>query len=553
MWFETPGHLEVVDDRLKIAGKDVQTLAEEFGTPLYVCNVSRVVANYRRVETVFAQWAGDTPTKVYYAMKANGAGDIIKRLNDINAHIEVASVGELKFLLENNVDPKRIFFTGIGFGLDNVKFIAECGATINIDSFSQLELFRPFAPLAISIRFNPGITTGYNEKLEMSGNRLGAGKLGIHRDRIIEAFELAESYGLKPTGLHQHIGSNYFGNNLYNFFEATKTTLDVALQLSQKGFNIASLNLGGGIGVRNAERMTEFPLELYCKGIWDKIRQSGLNFKMVSIEPGRYIVADSCILLSSVNMVEEKAGINYIGLDSGFNLYNHRFLYGIEPEIFNVSRIAEEKISSYCVSGYLGESGDVFSDDKTLPLTVVGDVLGIFPAGAYCASEIAAFHMQQVPKQLYLEEEKDGFDIFPFCKACPRNCCYIGAVNVLPHEYDRIVDRTGRDDVFARHNEYYIIDKKKGDPCPFLGKDGVTCTVQDIKPADCKVWPLYFDEKGDPDHNTISPLCPAHKFMPDDYIGVLRNSLHEIPESLRLEYYEDTFDFGYELKPLKKP
>jgi Fe-S-cluster containining protein len=281
------------------------------------------------------------------------------------------------------------------------------------------------------------------------------------------------------------------------------------------------------------------------------VRASKLNFDLVSIEPGRFIVADSTVLLSTVNMVEEKGGVSYIGLDSGFNLFNHKFLYGIEPEIFNVSKISRENTNGYCVAGYLGESGDVFSQDKQLPETGLGDIIGIYPAGAYCASEMASFHMQQMPSQLFLEAEKNGFDIFPFCKACPRNCCYIGAVNVLPGEYRQIVERTGREDVFKPHNDYYIIDKKKGEPCPFLGRDGVTCTIQDIKPADCKVWPLYFDERGEPEHNLISPACPAHAFLPENYIQTLRNDLREIPENLREDYYNDTKLFGYQLEPLK--
>lgn len=259
------------------------------------------------------------------------------------------------------------------------------------------------------------------------------------------------------------------------------------------------------------------------------------------------------MLAFSINMVEEKAGIPYVGLDSGFNLYNHKFLYDIEPEIFNVSNIDKPASEHYCIAGYLGESGDIFSADHLLPQTTMGDIIGIYPAGAYCASELANFHQQQLPAQLYLKEETDGFDIFPFCKACPRNCCYIGAVNVLPEEVRRIVERTGRNDVFSPHNEYYIIDKQKGEPCPFLGNDGVTCTIQDIKPIDCKVWPLYFDERGNPEENMISPKCPAHLFMPENYVQILRNDLHQIPQEFREEYYEDTAQFGYDLIPLKKP
>ncbi len=519
MWFKTKDHIEIKNDRLQFAEKDIETIAEEFSTPIYVCNLSRVKENYKRVKNTFNSYAlQGIDSKIFYAMKANGAKEILHSLKKLDANIEVTSPLELKRVLQLGFDPKRIIFTGIGFGLHNIKFIAQSGVLINIDSFSQLESFKEFAPLDISIRLNPGITTGFNERLEMSGEALGAAKLGIHKDRIIEAYTTAKEYGLNPIGLHQHIGSNWFSNKLPNFFNAVNIALDIAKELKHHEIEIKHLNLGGGLGVRSTEAMQEFPLKEYCKGIWDLIKKSNLSFDSVSIEPGRYIVADSSLLLTTANMVEEKGGHQYIGLDCGFNIFNHKFLYGIEPEIMNVTNFNDKEMDSYCIVGYLGESGDVFKEKLTLPKSNVGDTFAIFPAGAYCASELANYHLQPLPLQLFFESEQKSFDIFPFCKACQKNCCYIGAINVLPSEYDTIIENTGRRDVFKKVNNYYLIDKKEGDPCPFLKKDGFTCSIQDIKPTDCKVWPLYFNETGEIEKNTISTDCPANKFLTPEYI-----------------------------------
>ncbi len=553
MWFETAGHFEIVNGRLKLAGKDLETIAKEFDTPIYVCNITRVKDNYLRVKKTFDSYAIDNiGSKLYYAMKANGAKEILSELKKLDANIEVSSPKELRRLINLGFDPKKILFTGIGYGLQNIKAIAESGVLINIDSFSQLKHFKEFAPLDISIRLNPGITTGFNEKLEMSGDKFGAGKLGIHKDKIIDAFKIAKSYGLNPVGLHQHIGSNWFAEKLPIFFDAVKVALDVVNELKQKDIEIKQLNLGGGLGVRSTEKLEEFPLDQYCEGIWDLIKKSNISFESVNIEPGRYIVADSSVLLATANMVEEKGGLNYIGLDCGFNTFNHKFLYGIDPEIINVSKFNGKEFDNYCVVGYLGESGDVFNEKKNLPKTEIGDTIAIFPAGAYCASELADFHLQQLPLQLFVETEQKQFDIFPFCKVCPKNCCYIGSVNILPDEYTKIVERTGRKDVFKKVKDYYIIDKKKGVPCPFLKKDGFTCSIQDIKPTDCKVWPLYFNDKGEVEENTISPDCPANKFFTEDYIDELRNDLNNVPENLRKIFYDETIKLGYTLNTFNK-
>jgi diaminopimelate decarboxylase len=551
MWYDSKGHLEIIEGQIKFAGKDLETIAKEFSTPIYVCNLSKVSENYLKVQTNFNKYSlHGTGTKVYYAMKANGAKEILQELFLLDANIEVSSVNELKRALNTGFDPKKILFTGIGFGLQNTKYIADSGVQINIDSFSQLQLFKEFSPLDISIRLNPNITSGFNERLEMSGNGFGAAKLGIHRNRIIEAFKLAKSFGLNPIGLHQHIGSNWFSEKLPLFFEAVEVALDVVNELKEYDIDIKQLNVGGGLGVKSSENLQEFPLDEYCKGIWNLIKNSNIIFESVNIEPGRYIVGDSAVLLATANMVEEKNGRNYIGLDCGFNTFNHKFLYGIEPEIVNISKLNETENEEYCITGYLGESGDIFTENKILPHSEIGDIIAILPAGAYCASELADFHMQQLPIQLFLKQEKEKFDIFPFCKACPRNCCYIGPVNVLPYEYEIIAERTGKKDVFKKNGDYYIIDKRKGEGCPFLAKDGVTCSIQDIKPTDCKVWPVYFGKDGSIETNSISPDCPAHKFMPDEYINELKESLTDIPENLRGEFYQDTFDFGYNLKPI---
>ncbi len=549
MWFKTKGHIEIIKGKLIIGGKNVSTIAKDFTTPIYVTNLTRIKETYVKVKRLLIEYSiKNIEPKLYYAIKANSASEIITELNEVNALFEVSSPNELKKLIELGINPNRIQFTGIGFGLHNIDYIANSGALINVDSFSQLELFKKYAPMDVSIRFNPGITTGYNEKLEMSGIKCGAGKLGIHQDRINEAFVKAKSYGLNPVGFHQHIGSNWFDNKLNDFLKATQISLDKIKELKTQGFEISTFNLGGGLGVRSNESMEEFPLEKYVKSIWNLIEKSQIEFKHIAIEPGRYIVADSTLLLATANMVEEKAKQNYIGLDIGFNAFNHKFLYGIEPEIINASRIESISSEKYNVVGYLGESGDIFSENKKLPKTSIGDTIAIYPAGAYCASELADFHLQELPTQLFIESKKKPFDIFNYCKVCPKNCCYIGDIFVLKEEYEKIINQTGRKDVFRKKDDYYILKKKKGEPCPFLKKDGFTCSIQDIKPTDCKVWPVYFGEDGEIENTTLSPDCPASNFFSKEYLNELKETLQNVPKNIRKEFYVETIKSGYKLK-----
>lgn len=401
-WWEEKNNLEVHDNHLIIAKKSSIAIASEFGTPLFIYNINKTTQNYQKVKKTFSENAvkGIEP-RVYYAIKANNSKDILEALKEENAYLDTTSINEVKLALDLGNKPEQIIFTGINFGLANFEFLANSGVLINVDSFSQIKRLAPFAPLDISIRFNPGIGIGFTKGLTMGGNQKGYLRLGIYRDRIIEAFREAKELGLNPIGLHQHIGSNWFGDQLGLFLETADMALKVAEELYEThGIQVELVDFGGGFGVRSVEQYPEFPLEEYCEQLWQRIKGCRVPLKTVAIEPGRYITGNAGILVTTVNMVEQKGGINFVGIDAGFNLFNHHFFFGIKSEIINCSSVFSDKTEEYTVGGYLCESSDIFAEGCKLPIIKEGDTLAIYPAGAYGASEMAKFHLRSLPKQI---------------------------------------------------------------------------------------------------------------------------------------------------------
>ena len=145
----------------------------------------------------------------------------------------------------------------------------------------------------------------------------------------------------------------------------------------------------------------------------------------------------------------------------------------------------------------------------------------------------------------------DKLELFNYCKSCQCNCCYIGPILILPDEFETIIKKTGRKDVFRQEDEVYILEKETGKPCTFLDNDGIICTIQDIKPIDCKAWPIYFGKNGSIKESSISPNCPAHKFLDINFINNARKELNKIPERLHKSFYDITIKSGYLLTNLQ--
>jgi diaminopimelate decarboxylase len=401
-WWEENGHLQYVGNQLFFVKKNVLKLVEENGTPVFLYNVNKVLSNYKKIKETFSKYAPDEiEPRVYYAMKANGHREILMALKNLNAFIDTTSINEVKLALELGYEPKYIIFTGINFGLDNFEYLAKSGVLINVDSFSQITRLEEFKPLNISIRWNPGIGVGFHKGLIMSGDAIGNLKLGIYKDQIINAFKKAKNFGLNPIGLHQHIGSNWFGDQLPDFLKSVDLTLDLAETLIRdENINLEFVDFGGGLGVKSFELYPEFPLEKYSKAIWERVIKKNLPVKTVAIEPGRFVSGNAGVLLTTVNMVENKGGVDFVGIDAGFNLFNHKFFFGIESEFINLKRNLNKK-KLYTIGGSLCESSDIFIENRLMPIINENDILAIFPAGAYGASEMASYHKRDLAKELY--------------------------------------------------------------------------------------------------------------------------------------------------------
>ena len=127
---------ECKDGTMMIAGMSAVDIAEEFGTPVYVCDEARIRENYRNIYGAFSQFMD---TKIHYACKANTNLAVLRILEQEGSGIDAVSIGEVKTCLKAGFTPDRIMYTGVNVSDKELKEVAELGVMINVDSVSELE------------------------------------------------------------------------------------------------------------------------------------------------------------------------------------------------------------------------------------------------------------------------------------------------------------------------------------------------------------------------------------------------------------------------------
>jgi bifunctional diaminopimelate decarboxylase / aspartate kinase len=121
------------------------------------------------------------------------------------------------------------------------------------------------------------------------------------------------------------------------------------------------------------------------------------------IEPGRYLVAESGVLLARVTQVKQKGDVQYVGLETGMNSLIRPALYGAYHEIVNLSKLDAPVEMNAEVVGPICETGDILGHNRPLPRTDAGDVLLIATAGAYGRAMSSRYNLREPAVDVLLD------------------------------------------------------------------------------------------------------------------------------------------------------
>jgi diaminopimelate decarboxylase len=375
--------------------KELLTLAEEFGSPLYVYDAATIEHQYNRLKNAFSKVEN---LRINYAMKALSNLSILKLMKKYGSGLDTVSIQEVQLGLHAGFSPDSIIFTPNGVSFEEIEAVAELGVQINIDNLSILEHFGTKHPkIPVCIRINPHVMAGGNENISVGHID---SKFGISIYQVPHILRIVENTGMHINGIHMHTGSDIL--DIEVFLYAAEILFDTAKQFKELDF----LDFGSGFKVPYKKGDIETNIEELGK----KLSKRFLAFEKeygrtltLAFEPGKFLVSEAGFFLAKVNVVKQTTSTVFAGIDSGFNHLIRPMLYGSQHSIENISN-PKGKERYYTVVGYICET-DTFANNRRIAEIHEGDMLCFKNAGAYCYSMSSNYNSRYKPAEVL---SKDG-------------------------------------------------------------------------------------------------------------------------------------------------
>ncbi|MDQ6786889.1 MAG: diaminopimelate decarboxylase [Acidobacteriota bacterium] len=453
MDWEIEGFLEVQNNRLYIENVSAVELAKRFGTPVFIFSESRIKHNIARLKR--AENFTPDKLKVCYAAKANSTMAILRTVLEAGADLEVNSGGELWKALKIGFRPEQIIFNGTSKTQEELEQAIEAGIyAIQVDSIYELELIEKTARSLnkranVSLRLVPEIETKTHSGLQTA---LLTSKFGMMSEEIYAAFRrFGKSESLNLCGIHLHLGSQ---TPDVEPFDAAVSILFAHLRgiFEETGCRISHINLGGGFPVNylrdeaNAQFINQEQRELFAADlepadvmriIMEKAGNEAKRLNVenlwnnltVLIEPGRSVIADAGICLTTVRNYKQRPlqhseiqnpkskiqNDSWLLTDAGFNILLSMETYKWYYHLISVNRAGEAHTTPYKVAGPLCDGGDVYfdieglnrlPDYRLLPENVAPEeVLALLNCGAYSIAQMFQYNARFLPAVILIRED----------------------------------------------------------------------------------------------------------------------------------------------------
>ncbi|PCH65123.1 MAG: diaminopimelate decarboxylase, partial [Bacteroidetes bacterium] len=365
--------MKLIDNQYQIGGLSALDLCNEYQTPLYVYDSSKIISQYKKLTDAFS----DVELKIKYALKANSNINIIKLLKEQGAGLDAVSIQEVRYGLQIGFKPDDILFTPNSVSFDEIKEAVELKVKINIDNISVLEQFGHLYEnsVPICVRINPHIIAGGHSHIQ-TGHIDSKFGISIHQLRHI--IRIVKANNMLVEGVHMHTGSDILDSQV--FINAAEVLFNAASEFKDLQF----LDFGSGFKVPYKEGDISTDVEDLGKKVSKRFKEFceeyGRDLELW-FEPGKYLVSDSGYLLVKTNIVKQTVATVFAGVDSGLNHLIRPMFYEGYHHIINLSNpTGTQRI--YTVVGYICET-DTFGSDRKLNEVREGDILAILNAGAY--------------------------------------------------------------------------------------------------------------------------------------------------------------------------
>lgn len=359
-------------------GVPVTTVAQRIGTPFYLYSSNTLSMHFRAFDNAFS----GVPRVICYALKSNSNSAILRLLGREGAGADIVSGGELFRALRAGIDPKKIVYAGVGKRRDEIEYALKIGILMfNVESGDELHALDDAAgemraTARIALRVNPNIDPKTHAYISTG---LKENKFGIPIEQALEYYQMAKSLShVEIVGVHHHIGSQI--TEVQPFVDALEKVVAFVKELKSAGMNIKYIDIGGGLGITYKDETPPLPRELAAV-IKPLLKECGCT---LVLEPGRAIVGNAGILVTSVLYHKEMGEKKFIIVDAGMNDLIRPSLYEAYHEIKPVVEPSPGvRHNVVDVVGPICESGDFLAKEREMPVVQRGDLLAVMSGGAY--------------------------------------------------------------------------------------------------------------------------------------------------------------------------
>ena len=377
-------------------------IAREYGTPCYVYSASVIRAQYRALEdSIEIALPKKARPLLCYACKANSNIAVLKLLRNLGSGLEIVSEGELARARMAGFNGDKIISTSFGKSASEIRACLEADILqFNIEADDELETINRIAgqmgqKARVAFRLNPDIEGGGHSKIATGRKE---DKFGYRESKVLELYKRAaeEFEYVEPVGLSMHIGSQI--SQAETFRPGFEKLAKVTKTLRASGFEVTKLDIGGGFPIVYKDEDL-LDLDEYAGWVKDFIAPLDVQIQM---EPGRYMVGNAGVLLSSVEYIKTTPSRSFMVINAGMNDLVRPAMYDAYHEVRPVLG-GHGKACSYDIVGPICESADTFGKGRECQSVESGDVVAVMSAGAYGFTMASNYNSRPLPPEILVD------------------------------------------------------------------------------------------------------------------------------------------------------
>jgi|SRR5436190_2175272 len=402
-----------VGSKLYCEQVSVESLAERFGTPLYIYSQHTLTDHFEKLDRAL----GPVDHLICYAVKANSNSAVMRTLANLGGGFDVVSEGELRRVMAAGGRPQKCVFAGVGKTGSEIEFALDQDIyCFNVESEPELmrinEVARRLKKIApVAVRVNPNIDAKTHAKITTGTYE---NKFGVAFEQVAGVYARASKLkNVRLRGLQMHIGSQL--TQVKPFEQAVRRVLPLISELSHR-HKFDFFSIGGGIGIIYKQALESGSAKWWKQPAAAKIMTPAryaetlvpllrpLNLKIL-VEPGRFIVGNAGILVARVEYVKKTGKKTFVIVDAAMNDLIRPAFYDSYHEIVPLKRKNGAVIPSDVV-GPICESADYFAKDRPLPPMAEGDYLALLSAGAYASVMASNYNTRPISSEVLVNGNK---------------------------------------------------------------------------------------------------------------------------------------------------